>query len=188
MDHKKDSRRTFCAVDRRQFLLGCAALVCVSLLVMAALLPRDAQAPSAPADADATARLNADCQLIQHLTYVPCGHAVTRRVPLPAELAGQDRAALEAAYDLWEITEYSPSEVTMARQTDLYCPNHTVLMADENGLLCVWQNRYGDAYALTRELALPLTDLPEDTQTQLRLGLAFDDESEVGKYLESIES
>lgn len=188
MKETKRPRGFLAIVDKRQLLLGAAVLVGMSLMLMVGLTPRRAEAPSAQTGADATAHLSADCQLIQHLTYAPCGHELTRRIPLPEELAGQDRQALEAAYDLWQVTAFAPGEVSMAQRSSLYCPEHTVLMADEDGLLCVWANRYGDAYALVRALELPLTDLPESVQDALRQGMGFDDEQALSAYLESIES
>lgn len=188
MNHEKKPSFTLAALDLRQLLLSLAVVAGMALLLVIGLRPRPAEAPSAQAGADSTLRLHEECQLIQHLTYVPCGHELTRRMQLPAELAGQDRSALAAAYDLWQITDFSPDEVTMTQQADLFCPDHIVLMADEAGMLCVWQNRYGDAYALMRELNLPLTDLPENIQDQLREGVAFETEEALGAYLESIES
>lgn len=188
MNEKRKFRGIIAIVDRRQLLLGAAVLLGMAVLLVVGLTPRTAEAPSAQTGADQTTLLRADCQLIQHLTYAPCGHELTRRMALPEELVGHDRAALEAAYDLWQVTAFSPGEVSMAQHAELYCPEHLVLMADEDGLLCVWQNRYGDAYALVRALELPLTDLAEDVQDTLRQGVSFDDESAVSAYLESIES
>lgn len=188
MHDKKDFRGFLAAVDHRQLILGACVLIGMALLLTAGLTPKQPETPSTETGVDATSALEADCQLIQHLTYAPCGHELTRRVSLPEELVGQGRDALEAAYDLWQITDYSPREVCMAQQAAMYCPDHVVLMADEDGMLSIWQNRYGDAYALLRALEVPLSDLPEDTQDALRAGRAFDDEASLLAYLESIES
>ena len=54
-------------------------------------------APRTPSDA--SARLSAECELLQRVTFSPCGHEMTRRQRLPAELAGmkKDDIKIEAA-------------------------------------------------------------------------------------------
>ena len=137
---------------------------------------------------DASARLSAECELLQRVTFSPCGHEMTRRQRLPAELAGMTKDELAAKYDQWVITSFSPAQVSMERALALYCPEHVVLMPDESGQLCIFRNRYGDALALVRELGVPLSDLPDDVQEEVRPGLGFDDEVTLEKWLESVQS
>ena len=113
---------------------------------------------------------------------------MTRRQRLPAELAGMTKDELAAKYDQWVITSFSPAQVSMERALALYCPEHVVLMPDESGQLCIFRNRYGDALALVRELGVPLSDLPDDVQEEVRPGLGFDDEVTLEKWLESVQS
>ena len=181
-------------LDMRSLMMGAAVLIGMALLLIVGLTPRTASAPDADmpdtalAGSDAAALLSADCQLIQHLSYTPCGHELTRRQSLPTELAGQGRAALEAAYDLWQVTSFSPQEVVMAQALDMYCPQHVILMPDESGMLCVFENRYGDALALKRELGVPMSELPDELQETLRGGKGFDTEEELELWLESSDS
>ena len=181
-------------LDLRSLMMGAAVLLGMALLLIVGLAPRAASAPDAEmpdtalAGSDAAALLSADCQLIQHLSYTPCGHELTRRQSLPTELAGQGRAALEAAYDLWQVTSFSPQEVTMAQALNMYCPQHVILMPDESGMLCVFENRYGDALALKRELGVPMSELPDELQETLRGGKGFDTEEELELWLESSDS
>lgn len=180
-------------IDRRQLLTGSAMLLGVALLMLLALVPRSASAPGpetdvAQAHSDAAQRLAGECLVIQQMTYTPCGHSVTRRQSLPTELAGQTREALAAAYDGWQITSFAPAEVSMSRAFSLYCPQHAVLMPDDSGMLCIWENRYGDALALVKELNLPLSELPEALQEELRPGKGFDSRDALEKWLENAES
>ena len=159
-------------IDRRQLLLGSLTLLCMAALLIVGLTPRTVSAPEADqpatqAGVDAAALLQEGCQLIQHMTYAPCGHELTRRQSLPADLVGKGRADLEAAYDLWQVTGYSPTEVTMEQALNLYCPEHLVLMPDESGMLCIFRNRYGDALGLVSELNIPLAELPDAVQEEL---------------------
>ena len=55
-------------------------------------------------------------------------------------------------------------------------------------MLCVFQNRYGDALALVKELQQPVGDLPDSLQEQLRPGKAFDDLPSLEKWLEGADS
>jgi len=180
------------AVDRRQLLMGSALLMGLALLMILAMIPlrtSDSSEPGAElASLDAAQALQADCAVIQQMTYTPCGHSVTRRQTLPAELAGKQRSDLERAYDAWQVTAFSPAEVTMARSLDMHCPQHVVLMPNESGLLCIWQNRYGDALALVKELGAAVGEMPDDVQDELRRGKGFDTQEALEKWLESVES
>lgn len=181
-------------VDRRQILLGSLTLLCMAILMIVGLTPRNASAPEPPqaeaeqVGSDASLLLLPDCQVIQHLTYAPCGHSLTRRQALPAELAGKTRADLEAAYDLWQVTSFAPAEVTMEQSFALYCPEHLILMPDDSGMLCIFENRYGDALALVESLDLPLSELPDSYQEELRPGKGFSTHEELTLYLESLDS
>ena len=181
-------------LDLRSLLTGAAVLLGMALLLIVGLTPRTAAAPdvdlpdTALVGADTAVTLAETCQLVQHLTYAPCGHELTRRQALPPELVGQGRAALEAAYDLWQVTSFAPEEVVMAQALPMYCPEHVILMPDESGMLCVFKNRYGDALAMVRELNIPLSELPDDLQEDLRSGKGFDTEEDLDLWLESNES
>lgn len=180
-------------IDRRQLLLGTVTLLAMAVLLIVGLTPRTASAPEAEPDAaqvgtDSAAVLDEACQIIQHMTYLPCGHELTRRQSLPPDLVGKTRADLEAAYELWQVTSFSSTEVAMEQALDMYCPEHLILMPDESGMLCVFQNRYGDALGLVSELDIPLAELPDAYQEELRPGIGFSTQEELDLYLESIES
>lgn len=179
-------------VDASRLLRAFAMLSGLLLLLYFGLKPERAAAPgkedSALTASDAAARLSAECEITQHVVFSPCGHEMTRRQRLPQELAGMTKDELAAKYSQWVITDFSPAQVRMERAIDLYCPEHVVLMPDESGQLCIFRNRYGDALALLRELSLPLSDFPDETQEQLRLGLGFEDEDALEKWLESVQS
>ena len=181
-------------LDLRSLVTGTAVLVGMALLLIIGLTPRTAAAPDADlpdaalVGSDTAVTLTAECQLIQHLSYTPCGHELTRRQTLPTELVGKGRTELEAAYDLWQVTSFASGEVTMAQALDMYCPEHVILMPDESGMLCVFKNRYGDALGLVRELNVPLSELPDELQEALRVGKGFDNEEDLDRWLESNES
>ena len=71
---------------------GVLMLTALALLLCFGLKPSRAAAPDAEDGAltasDASARLSAECELLQRVTFSPCGHEMTRRQRLPAELAG----------------------------------------------------------------------------------------------------
>ncbi|MEG2702352.1 MAG: hypothetical protein RSA65_07025, partial [Clostridia bacterium] len=56
------------------------------------------------------------------------------------------------------------------------------------GILCVFQNKYGDALALVNELELELSSLPAAVQEELRQGVGFATAGELEQWLESVES
>ena len=187
MDKKRKDSVIRATVDRAALLRGVLMLTALALLLCFGLKPSRAAAPDAENGAltasDASARLSAECELLQRVTFSPCGHEMTRRQRLPAELAGMTKDELAAKYDQWVITSFSPAQVSMERALALYCPEHVVLMPDESGQLCIFRNRYGDALALVRELGVPLSDLPDDVQEEVRPGLGFDDEVTLEKWL-----
>ena len=192
MDKKRKDSVIRATVDRAALLRGVLMLTALALLLCFGLKPSRAAAPDAEDGAltasDASARLSAECELLQRVTFSPCGHEMTRRHRPPAELAGMTKDELAAKYDQWVITSFSPAQVSMERALALYCPEHVVLMPDESGQLCIFRNRYGDALALVRELGVPLSDLPDDVQEEVRPGLGFDDEVTLEKWLESVQS
>ena len=61
-------------------------------------------------------------------------------------------------------------------------------MPDGAGVLCVFQNKYGDALALVSELDLELSSLPAAIQEELRVGIGFSTLAELEEWLESVES
>ncbi|MGN0755168.1 MAG: hypothetical protein ACI4ME_12000 [Aristaeellaceae bacterium] len=189
-DEKAEIRPT---IDRRRLLTGSAMLAGLMLLLIVALVPKSTVDDPVPPEAaqvrsDTQQTTNADCQLIQHMTYAPCGHELTRRQVIPAELAGKNRETVSAAYDAWTITSFASAEVVMEQTLSLYCPEHVVLMPDEGGMLCVFQNKYGDALALVKELDLLLTELPDDAQQAVRTGKGFATIEELEQWLEGVES
>lgn len=189
-DEKDQIRPT---IDRRQLLTGGAMLLGLALLLIVALTPKSTvddsvQPEVAQVRSDAQQTTNTDCQVIQHMTFAPCGHDLTRRQTIPQELAGKNREAVSAAYDTWQITSFASAEVVMEQTLSLYCPEHVVLKPDEGGMLCIFQNRYGDALALVKELDLLLSELPDDVQQAVRSGKGFSTIEELEKWLEGADS
>ena len=188
-DEKSEIRPT---VDRRQLLTGAAMLLGLTLLMIVALVPKgtvdDTPAEIAQVRTDVQQTVNADCQIIQHMTYAPCGHDLTRRQTIPQELAGKNREELCTAYDAWQITSFASAEVVMEQTLPLYCPEHVVLLPDDGGMLCIFQNKYGDALALVKELDLLLSELPDGVQQIVRQGKGFSTIEELEKWLEGADS
>lgn len=192
-DGEKKNENIKMMLNGRQLLLGLGTLGALAVLLAVGLAPDEAAAPGpepsvAQVDSAAGVTLAADCQVVQHLIYTPCGHELTRRQPLPEELVGKGRAEAEAAYDLWQITSFSATELAMEQTVEIYCAEHQVLMPDASGVLCIFENRYGDALALVRSLDTPLSSLPESLQEELRQGKGFDSVEELERWLENAES
>ena len=178
-------------VDRRQIILGSLTLLGMAVLLIVGLTPRSASAPepdAAQVGGESAITLSADCAMVQHITYTPCGHDLTRRQALPPELAGKTRTDLEAAYDAWQVTSFSATEVAMEQSLDMYCPEHMILMPDDSGMLCIFQNKYGDALALVEALDLPLAELPDSYQEEIRPGKGFPTQDELALWLEAADS
>ncbi len=182
----------------RQVILGAAALVAAAVLLIIGLYPRNAVAPdlttTQPPDNAANeagtqpSRVEAGCELVQQLTYSRCDHKVERRTPIPQELVGMSLKEVEAAYEGWQVMEFLPKRITMARQYSLYCAQHVVLMPDESGVLGIFENKYGDAMAFVRSLETSLDSLPESIQEEVRLGKGFDTMQDLEQWLENVES
>ena len=84
----------------------------------------------------------------------------------------------------WQVTAFSPDAVEMERTFAICCPQHIVLLPDDGGMLCAWQNRYGDALSLVKELGEPVGEMPDGVQEELRRGKAFDSLGALEKWLE----
>ncbi len=174
--------------------------ITVTAVVTALLLmPREAQAPvqdkaeelptpPAASVAGDGYRMRRDCQIIQTMAFSRCGHSVTRRVSAPEALAGSDFSAARDYYGAWSIESFSPENVTMRREIDLYCPMHAVLSVNEAGEAVLTRNVYGDGMAVEKTYPPTLTDFgPEDRQALLR-GIGFDTQEEAEAWLEDRKS
>ena len=190
----RDNTRKKGAFPSSALLMGLAAillLAAVTLLIPTNLEPAAPSASVPPADQAAsgtTLRVAEGCELVQNLSYTRCEHAITRRVAAPRELYGKTLAEVQPLYEEWQITEFYPREIKMSQKPDLYCPDHMVLMPNETGLLCVFQNKYGDALALVEELKTDVTALPAAMQEEARRGIGFATLTELEQWLESAES
>ena len=163
----------------------------MAMLIAAALLLTPSSAaddmPSAEAQAD-TVTPQEGCALLQTLSYTRCGHTVVRRLTAPVEIYGQPLDGVEALYPAWRITEFGAKQIKMEQHLQMYCPDHMVLMPADAGMLCVFENKYGDALALVKELNIPLKSLPAAAQEDVQPGLGFSTPEELEMWLESVES
>lgn len=171
-------------------LLAAAALAALAAAVVlwpGSTAPDEAP-PAQAADSPQDSRLQENSELYQTLTYTRCRHTVTRRLTAPVELLGKTRQQTEELYPEWRITAFGPKRVEMEQQLELFCPDHKVLLPGGDGLLCVFENRYGDALALVKELQTPLSALPEAQQQLVKHGMGFSTLEELEAWLESMES
>ncbi len=133
-------------------------------------------------------RLENGAVFSQTLTYLPCTHVVQRRIDAPQTLLGLDRTGLEKALPDYRITAFGSKEVVMQREMSMFCPDHWVLMPDEQGELCIWQNLMGEEMVRVRALGLGAEDVPESEQNAVRAGKPFESSEELEGWLESIDS
>ncbi len=189
MKEKKQDSSVRATVGGRQLLLGVVTLAVMTAVFAAGLSPRkNAEMDTAQVRTDDAMHLDAACQVVQTLHFLPCGHTLTRRQSLPTELAGKGREEAEAIYRDYQVVGFSATELTMERSLELFCPEHVVLKPDETGQLCVYQNRYGESMALLHELEITTTSLPASYQEEIRPGKAFSNVQELETWLESVES
>lgn len=132
--------------------------------------------------------LSEESEVYQTLFYTRCGHTVTRRMTAPVEAYGKTLEEVSALYGDWQVTEFSPVLVKMEKQPEMFCPDHKVVMPDGAGYLCVYENKYGEAMALVRELQIRLSDLPAAVQEECRMGVGFSTAQEMEMWLEGVES
>lgn len=150
--------------------------------------PQAEQSESRLANAPSAATVAEGAELLQTLSYTRCEHQVTRRVTAPVELYGKTLEEAQRLYDGWKITEFSPAMIKMEQRPDLFCPDHLVLMPNGAGRLCIFENKYGDALALVKELETDLRALPAAVQEELAQGMGFSSLTELEQWLESAES
>lgn len=145
-----------------------------------------------PVGADLSERTSSGCMLHRTLYYAPCGHSVQRREPLPAQLTGLSRQALQAQIgDVLPgaaVTGFSSGEVDVALSSDIPCPLHWMLCSGEDGMLVVCQNKNGEELEAVRKTDIPLDRIPQEEQQALREGRMFDDVQALEGYLESLSS
>ena len=165
---------------------GVMALLAAAILLLTPSAATD-ELPPAQVAADAVTPQEG-CELIQTLDYARCGHTVVRRATAPVEIYGQPLEEVQTLYPTWQITEFGAKQVKMEQRLQLFCPDHMVLMPDSAGMLCVFENRYGDALALVSELNIAVKDLPAAAQEEVEMGLGFSTAEDMEMWLESVES
>ena len=168
--------------------LGTAALLIAAALLLTPSAATDELPHAEAAGQSGTITPQEGCELLQTLSYTRCGHTVVRRVTAPVELYGLPLADAEALYPSWRITEYGSGQIKMEQRLQMFCPDHVVLMPDGAGMLCVFENKYGDALALVSELNIPVKSLPAAAQEEVQMGLGFSTPEEMEMWLESVES
>jgi len=126
-----------------------------------------------------------DCEIIQTMGFLRCGHSVTRRIHPPEEVSGADFAAAQQYYDLWKIESFSPSYISMQREIPLYCPMHDVLGVNEAGEIVLSKNYYGDGMAVVEIFSRQISEFDEQIQEELILGMGFDSREEAAAWLEA---
>lgn len=145
-----------------------------------------------PVGADLSERTAANGSMHTTLHYAPCGHSVQRRERLPASLTGLSRGAFEAALEDVipgaAVTGFSSAEVDISLSADIPCPLHWVLRAGEDGLLCVLQNRNGEALEIVRRTDVQTARVDEAERAALLEGMIFDDVQALEGYLEGVSS
>lgn len=137
------------------------------------------------AASDGVVRTRENCTLEQTFLFAPCGHTVSRRVMLPDSLLGADFEQVQSHYHLWQVDVFSPYSIAMSREEKLYCPMHLVLMTDETGRLCIFQNVYGDGLALVEETDCMIEEMKEEAREKLFSGIGFDTREEVEAWIEA---
>lgn len=175
-DHEKKSRRIRLAV-------ACALSLTLIITLTVAAVRTNARTASKTRET-----VEENCVLLQTLHYSRCGHEVTRRVPADKEYKGCTLQQMQEAYPDWSITSFSPAEIVMSCTLPLYCPDHLVVMPDGAGVLGIYENVYGDGYALRSQLDIPLGVLPEETRETVHLGIGFSNEQDIERWLETFES
>jgi len=171
-------------------LVGAAVLLLlvVGTVVLSLRGDDEAQVPLLQVGGAEVVRVQDGAELMQTLTYTRCTHTVTRRVTAPVEVYGKTLEEVQPLYPEWQITGFSAEEVAMSRRPDLFCPDHLVLMTGDNGKLCVYRNKYGDALALEKQLETDAATLPAATREELAEGIGFSTEEALAGWLESMES
>ncbi len=172
-------------MKRSTTVLSLGALAAAIVLTVC-LWPREAAPEMAVTNTDV--RLEESSAIRQTIRYTHCNHSMTRRVSAPVEAYGKPLEGVEALYPEWTVTDFSKAEAAMERELNMFCPDHLVVLPNEEGMLCLFENRYGDALVMVRELSVPLSSLPAAEGEVVSHGLAFDTPQEMEMWLESVES
>ncbi len=185
---RREQRAEWLKKNTAALLLGAAVLL---LLVAGAMSIYGGAAPEEPLVQVAgteVVRVTDGAEVLQTLTYTRCEHTITRRVTAPVEVYGKTLEEVQPLYPEWQITGFSAQEVAMTQRPDLFCPAHLVLMTGDDGRLCIYRNRYGDALALEKQLDTAASTLPAAVQEELEQGIGFGTEEALSGWLESMES
>lgn len=173
---------------RKPLLFVLSALALAAALTVLMLPKTEAESPMDAQASTGETTLSENGELYQTLTYTRCSHVITRRLTAPVELYGKTLDEVAALYPDWQMTGFSAAQVQMERRMDLFCPDHQVIMPDGAGFLCVYENKYGEAMALVKELQIPLASLPAAVKEEAQHGIGFSTAEELQMWLEGAES
>ncbi len=97
---------------------------------------------------------------------------------------GWDREAVEKAYDQWQMTEFSADRIVLNRDMDCQSSQHYTLK-ENDGYVAVY---YRDSDVLREMTSTPIASLSEGDKKLFEQGVDIDGETNLMRYLESLET
>jgi len=130
-------------------------------------------------------RLKAGARLIYTTYYIKCNDEIIEEKIIDEKLIGCTKSQLEQLENDWEITNFTPEEVSLTRQINDICPNH-YFIGIQDGYVTLFQGIPGIKSILIEQTDILADTLREDDRLILEKGLIIKDEQEFLKIREGL--
>lgn len=122
-------------------------------------------------------RLEAGARLIYITYYIKCGDEITEEKTIDEKFIGCTRSELQQLEKDWEITDFTPKEVSLTRQINDICENHYYI-GIQDGYVALFQGIPGVKSILIEQTDIIADTLREDDRLILEKGLTINSEEE----------
>lgn len=130
----------------------------------------------------------ADTSIYWVTRYKKCGHELVRERPPEARLSGKTYDEIAACYPSHKM-EVVNGVVRMVTEYDQFCPDHYVIMADDNGAIYVYRNMEGrDKLTVVMRMSFSMDAVPPDYRPLLKDGMDFASVEEIEGLIEDAET
>ena len=115
------------------------------------------------------------------------GHWGMEEAKIPEKMVNLTKIELEEKYPSWKLEEFSKEEVVFSRETDSFCGEHYLLIA-ENGEILLYSLDEEDNKTLIENTDIVYDYLPETDKILLNNGMYIYGKDNLNKIKEDFES
>ena len=124
--------------------------------------------------------------LILKNKYTDCGHTIISNAEIPEEMVNMTEEELKKAYSSWNVEKFTKEEVILSRETDSFCGEHYLVIAEEGKVMIYTLDEQGGRL-VKEETEIAFEYLPETDKIILNNGIYVYGTEELNKIKEDYE-